>query len=151
MSDLQQVLKEKAQEYPVQFRPEHPRCDLFGFVGEHILVAETQLGRPLRETEVVHHLDHDKTNNTWPNNLLILTRKEHQQIPIAQACFLKHVGLLDEFVRWWQERKDNLFTEEQVLAQNVVKLENELCRRAHKGMFNKLQAKAQEKNGPPNH
>jgi hypothetical protein len=37
---------------------------------EHILVAEKALGRKLANSEVVHHIDCDRTNNS-PENLLI--------------------------------------------------------------------------------
>ncbi|CAP41286.1 HNH endonuclease signature motif containing protein [Bordetella petrii] len=50
---------------------------------EHILIAQSALGRPLRnygrgnpKTEVVHHVDGDKTNNA-PSNLLICTHEYH--------------------------------------------------------------------------
>lgn len=45
-------------------------------VYEHTVIAERALGRKLRETEVVHHVDGDKTNNA-PSNLLICTRIYH--------------------------------------------------------------------------
>jgi hypothetical protein len=53
---------------------------------EHILVAERALGRPLKNlgrghpnTEVVHHIDGDKTNNA-PTNLLICTHRYHTEL-----------------------------------------------------------------------
>jgi hypothetical protein len=36
----------------------------------HRVVAEQTIGRKLRPGEVVHHLDHDKTNNS-PENLVV--------------------------------------------------------------------------------
>lgn len=46
---------------------------------EHRLVAEKMLGRPLYDTEVVHHIDMDRTNNT-STNLVVLTQLEHKRL-----------------------------------------------------------------------
>ena len=43
---------------------------------EHRVVMENLLGRPLRQDEVVHHRDHDRTNNA-PENLQLMSRVEH--------------------------------------------------------------------------
>lgn len=47
-----------------------------GQVLEHRLVMETQLGRPLKRTEHVHHLNGDRADNR-PENLEVMTRDEH--------------------------------------------------------------------------
>ena len=55
----------------------HPKAKKCGnYVREHVLVAETALGRLLRDDEVVHHIDGDKSNNS-PENLAVMTRAEH--------------------------------------------------------------------------
>lgn len=46
---------------------------------EHILLAETVLGRSLGKNEVVHHVDGNKLNNA-PSNLVICTRSYHALI-----------------------------------------------------------------------
>ncbi len=48
--------------------PEHPHKDRHGYVREHRLVVEQVLGRYLLPTEVVHHIDGNRQNNT-PENL----------------------------------------------------------------------------------
>lgn len=66
----------------VRVPPEHPHAwgppglKGFRYAYEHILVAEAKLGRSLREDELVHHKDEDKTNNA-PNNLEVLSVSEH--------------------------------------------------------------------------
>jgi hypothetical protein len=42
---------------------------------EHREVAEEKLGRPLRDGEVVHHIDRDKHNN-HPSNLWVFRNQE---------------------------------------------------------------------------
>lgn len=46
------------------------------FRGEHRVVAEGLLGRALNRTEVVHHIDRNRQNNT-PSNLFVMTRAQH--------------------------------------------------------------------------
>ncbi len=49
-------------------------------IQEHIVVAEEQiLDRPLKEGEVVHHLDENKSNNS-PDNLLVLSGPMHGKL-----------------------------------------------------------------------
>lgn len=54
----------------------HPYKDNKGYVAEHRLVMEKKLGRYIDKWEVVHHLDHNKTNNHI-SNLILTNRKEH--------------------------------------------------------------------------
>lgn len=48
-------------------------------VPEHRRVAAQKLGRPLRSGEVVHHIDGNRQNN-HPDNLMVVTAKEHAQL-----------------------------------------------------------------------
>ncbi len=49
-------------------------------IQEHIVVAEEQIiDRPLKEGEVVHHLDENRSNNS-PDNLLVLSGPMHGKL-----------------------------------------------------------------------
>lgn len=60
-----------------------------GYVAEHIVVAEKEFGRALRDDEEVHHLDENKSNNS-PSNLIILPKKSHTML----HKFFKHAGII---------------------------------------------------------
>lgn len=66
--------------YRVVYEPKHQHAmtsaNWYGYVYEHIKIAEAFLGRALKKNEVVHHLDGNKSNNRR-SNLLVLLRSEH--------------------------------------------------------------------------
>lgn len=57
----------------------YPKLNKRRYVYEHVYVAEKKIGRLLRENEVVHHIDRNKTNN-HPDNLMVLTKEEHSKL-----------------------------------------------------------------------
>lgn len=66
----------------VVYAPGHPNANIGEnrtHVLEHKLMAEIKLGRPLKDNEVVHHINGDVTDNN-PDNLMILTPHEHAVI-----------------------------------------------------------------------
>ena len=69
--------------YIVVYKPEHTKAmnskNWKGYVYEHIIIAEEDYGRQIKDNEVVHHLDMDRSNNS-PNNLIILDKKSHNKI-----------------------------------------------------------------------
>src|SRR5690606_3645162 len=66
--------------YRMLMRPKHPSASRYGYVMEHRLVMEETLGRFLLPTEVVHHKDGNRLNNT-PDNLEVLTKVTHDRLP----------------------------------------------------------------------
>lgn len=50
-----------------------------GYVMEHRLIIAQHLGRPLKRSEVVHHIDHDVTNNRLENLKLFGSNGEHKE------------------------------------------------------------------------
>lgn len=65
--------------YVLRYAPEHPNCDQRGYVPEHRLVVEEQIGRLLTRREHVHHINGDKADNRL-ENLIALTHSEHLKL-----------------------------------------------------------------------
>src|SRR5579863_246863 len=49
-----------------------------GYRREHRVVMERKLGRPLLESEIVHHIDGDRLNND-PSNLELTNQQDHSR------------------------------------------------------------------------
>lgn len=58
--------------------PDHPRV-VYGYVREHIVVAEKKIGRPLGPDEDCHHLNQDKADNR-PENIVVMGHAEHSHL-----------------------------------------------------------------------
>lgn len=76
--------------YKLVRMPDHPLCNVDGFVFEHRLIAEKYLlteensiyinGKPYLKREYsVHHIDGNKLNNSV-DNLIVLTNSEHMKL-----------------------------------------------------------------------
>lgn len=77
--------------------PNHPNKNSQGYVYEHRLVMEEQLGRFLESHEIVHHIDLDPLNN-HPTNLLLLNGasehgKLHLCLQLALVKLMAHADL----------------------------------------------------------
>jgi hypothetical protein len=58
--------------YVMVLSKKHPNCNARGYVQEHRLVVEELMGRHLKASEQVHHIDGNKKNN-HPLNLMVFS------------------------------------------------------------------------------
>ncbi len=58
-------------------KPDHPFCNKQGYVSEHRLVVEQNIGRYLRPEEVVHHINGNIKDNRYENLRLFRNSSEH--------------------------------------------------------------------------
>ena len=69
---------------------DHPNRDCRGYVREHILVMEKALGRLITPSEIIHHIDEDRTNNNIGNLMLFKTKAMHiayhSRLKAFQTC-----------------------------------------------------------------
>ena len=57
----------------------HPNANSRGCKYEHQMVAELKLGRYLKEGEVAHHIDLNKSNNDF-SNIVVLSKGDHTKV-----------------------------------------------------------------------
>jgi len=67
-------------DYFYRYKPDHPNAIKSGYVAEHRLIMEKKIGRYLKKTELVHHIDHDPINNDIDNLTLLKNRGAHNRI-----------------------------------------------------------------------
>ena len=63
--------------YTLKHAPDHPHRSKGPYVYLHRLVVEESLGRYLAPGEVVHHIDHDPSNNSLRNLLVFQSQADH--------------------------------------------------------------------------
>lgn len=69
--------------YVMVFAPDHPMAMTSGHVYEHRLVMEKAIGRLLRPDEIVHHINHDRTDNRI-ENLQLMTVHDHMSMHMRE-------------------------------------------------------------------
>jgi len=63
--------------------PDHPFKSRKGYVQEHRLIMEKNIGRYLTREEVIHHINNKKDDNRI-DNLKIMTRSEHTKLHLRE-------------------------------------------------------------------
>jgi predicted DNA-binding protein YlxM (UPF0122 family) len=74
--------------YILQWMPEHPEVTSGGYVRQHRLVMERELGRPLLPTEVVDHRNGDTSDNRPENLRVFPPNGEHLRVTRTGRCKL---------------------------------------------------------------
>ncbi len=72
-----------------------------GYVMEHRLIMAQSIGRPLLRTEVVHHINHDPTDNRLENLQLFANNAEHK----------RHEGETGYFKEYYRRNHTNRHTD----------------------------------------
>ena len=75
--------KQRADGYICVYAPDHPYATKDGYVMEHILIMEKQIGRHITRDEVVHHKNKNRADNRI-ENLELMTFKEHAKYHLEQ-------------------------------------------------------------------
>ena len=65
--------------YVYIWKPDHPYAKNHRYIAEHRLVIEKHLKRYLKPSEIVHHIDGDKSNNKLKNLKLFSNMKTHRE------------------------------------------------------------------------
>lgn len=72
--------------------PQHPRADSWGYVDEHVLVAERALGAFLPPRAVVHHANEDRRDNRPENLVICESQGYHRLLHARMSARRKEMG-----------------------------------------------------------
>lgn len=75
--------------YILVYKPDHPNAINNKYVREHRLVMEKHIGRLLKKTEVVHHIDGNTKNNKISNLMLFPSSVAHLKYHAMERKKLK--------------------------------------------------------------
>ena len=78
------------QGYVCVFKPNHP-FNVSKYVLEHRLVTEKQIGRYLKPTEIVHHINKKRDDNRIENLMVFKNKTYHQWFHRKGYCTLKGI------------------------------------------------------------
>jgi hypothetical protein len=68
---------------------DHPNARKDGTILEHRKLMSDKLNRPLADSEIVHHRDEVKLNNST-NNLQIMSRSEHSKLHVTNRIICRN-------------------------------------------------------------
>jgi len=81
--------------YVCIYKPEYPSSRKsppdYGYILEHRMIIESDIGRQLQKGEVIHHIDGCKSNNKLENLLLCSTQREHNEIHTQMEIFVERL------------------------------------------------------------
>ena len=89
---------------------DHPNCGKQGYVAEHRLVMENHIGRYLTSNEVVHHKNHDESDNRIENLELCESAGKHMQKYHPEALIKASKNCIGR--EPWNKGKKNVYSEE---------------------------------------
>lgn len=72
-------------------KPDHPNKDKHGYIYEHRLIVEKQIGRYLHRWEIVHHIDKIRDNNIPQNLMGFKNESAHQRFESGKKVDLQNI------------------------------------------------------------
>ena len=78
--------------YVLVYVPKHPNAHKDGYVMFHTVLIERAIGRYLNPNEVVHHINHDRSDNRL-ENLCLMDKKEHMKMHMKERHEKRRNGL----------------------------------------------------------
>ena len=77
--------------YILIYQPNHPHKDKDGYVREHRLIAEKYLDRIIKKEEVIHHINHIRTDNRPENLYIFSTQLEHRRFHAKEYLLISNI------------------------------------------------------------
>jgi len=66
--------------YRYIFLPNHPHATKQGYFAEHRYIVEKAIGRYLSPKEIIHHINHNKTDNSIDNLMILPSPGKHVMV-----------------------------------------------------------------------